>query len=84
MAEIRDMKPLTILAIVVLAVSTAMGWLWVWGLLYIYWALAGPMTGSAFVLETVQRSANPVLFWIISAAWCAAGVWTLTHGLGLV
>ena len=42
------------------------------------------MTGSAFVLETVERSANPVLFWIISAAWLAAGVWTLTHGLGLV
>ncbi|WP_419907663.1 hypothetical protein [Hoeflea sp.] len=84
MADISDIKPLTILAILVLAVATVMGWLWMWGLLYMYWAVMGPLTGSAFVIESIERSDNPLLFWIICAAWMAAGIWTFVNGLGFV
>ncbi|MDA4847981.1 hypothetical protein [Hoeflea poritis] len=84
MTELIAYKPFTVLAIIVLAVATAMGWIWMWGLLYMYWAVMGPLTGSAFVVESVDRDDNPVLFWIISAAWFAAGIWTFVNGLGLV
>ena len=74
----KEIKPLTIFAIVVLAISTALGWMWVWGILYLYWAVMGAVSGSAFVIEDISVSESPILFWLINTMWAAAGIWTIT------
>ncbi len=59
----------TVVALAVLLFATPMGWQWVWGILFLYWAVSGIVTGHAFVVQTVQRAENPVLFWLISVTW---------------
>lgn len=78
MDAISRYKPLTLLALCVLAVATALGWMWVWGLLYLYWAVTGVMSGRAFVVEDIAQSESPVLFWLINVLWAAAGLWAIS------
>ena len=59
----------TVAALVVLLAATLAGWYWVWGIFFLYWAVSGIVTGHAFVVQTVQRHENPVLFWLISITW---------------
>ncbi len=59
----------TILALAVLLGATVMGWYWVWGLFFLYWAIAGIVARQAFVVQIVYRDENPVLFWFISISW---------------
>ena len=75
-------KPMTIAAICVLAVATALDWYWVWGLLFIYWGALSVLSGSAFLIETIERENSPVLFWIIVAMWIGSGSWAVYSNLG--
>ncbi|MGI9357103.1 MAG: hypothetical protein ACR2PF_18335 [Rhizobiaceae bacterium] len=52
-----------------------------WGLLYIYWAANGAISGHAFIVESVECASNPALFWIINAMWAAAGLWVIATSL---
>jgi hypothetical protein len=65
----------TLLAIAALAIATWYGWYWAWGLLFIYWAIGGLLTGDAFVVQSIERESNPILFWLITAMWGGFGVW---------
>ena len=62
-------KLLTVLALAVLLAATWVGWQWVWGVFFLYWAVGGIMTGQAFVVQTIDRYESPVLFWLISIMW---------------
>lgn len=64
-------KAPTVVALVVLLAATALGWMWVWGVFFLYWAVVGIVTQQAFVVQTVRRDESPVLFWVISASWLA-------------
>lgn len=68
----------TVAALALLLVATAAGWLWVWAVFFLYWAVYGIFTGQAFVVQVVYRHEHPVLFWIVS------GCWLLLAGLMLV
>lgn len=68
----------TVLALVILLAAAVVDWYWVWGLFFLYWAIAGIVTGQAFVVRIVNRDENPVLFWFISISWLvlsAAAIW---------
>jgi hypothetical protein len=67
--------------LVALGIATYMDWLWVWGLLFLYWAVPNVFTGEAFLVEPIKRSSNPVLFWIITVMWAGFGVWTFVADL---
>lgn len=77
----RKIKWPTVAAIAVLSMATLLGWYWVWGLLFIFWAFDGMRSGAAFVVETVERTENPILFWIINAMWAGSGFWALITDL---
>ncbi len=73
----HNFKWLTVAAIAVLAGATYYNWYWVWGVLFIYWAISGLRSGDAFVVEPIERSHNPVMFWLITAMWGGFGVWSV-------
>lgn len=76
---IRSRLP-TVVALAVLLVATAFGWYWVWGILFLHWAVLGIVTGNAFVLQTVRRDESPLLFWLISVAWLVLAVLAILDG----
>ena len=71
----------TILAIPVLLIATYLGWYWVWGALFVYWAVPAVLSGEVFLVEPILRSDQPILFWIITAMWLGFGVWTIVADL---
>lgn len=62
-------KAPTVLALAVLLGATFVGWYWVWGVFFLYWAVFGIVRGEAFVVQPVSRDESPILFWLISVSW---------------
>ncbi len=78
--RVTQSKLPTVVALLVLLAATFVGWYWVWGILFLYWAVLGIVTGNAFVLQTVQRDESPLLFWLISVAWLILAALTILDG----
>ncbi|MEM9290777.1 MAG: hypothetical protein AAGD01_03765 [Acidobacteriota bacterium] len=62
------------LAFAALMVTTILGFQALWGALFLYWVLPNLATGRTFLVSTVTRAEEPVLFWCIQAAWVALGL----------
>ena len=77
----ENVKWPTVVAIAVLMAATYFSWYWVWGVLFVYWAIVGLRTGDAFVVEPISRDENPVLFWLIVVMWAGLGVWSVVWDL---
>ena len=71
----------TVVAIPVLLLATYMDWHWVWGCLFLYWALPGLKSGEAYLVEPIQRLRNPILFWMITVMWAGFGIWFIVADL---
>ena len=71
----------TVAALAVLLVATVLNWYWVWGVFFLYWAIAGVVLGQAFVVQPVNRGEHPVLFWIVSGAWLVLAALTIYYDL---
>ncbi len=50
---------------------------WIWGIFFIIWAVNDIRNGWTYLLDVVQRSVNPMLYWIIVGMWIFMGIWTL-------
>ena len=69
----------TVVALVVLLGATYLDWYWVWGLFFIYWTITAVVTRRTFVVQTVRRDENPVLFWLICLFWLALAVLVILY-----
>lgn len=61
-------------AFVVLMASTALGYQFLWGLLFLYWTIPSFASGHAFLLSDVMRDEDQMLFWAVQIAWIVLGV----------
>ena len=77
MFDYARFKPFTIAVFAALIAATWLDWYWPWGLLFIYWAIPGILSGEAFLVERILRARNPILFWLITGMWVVFGVWTI-------
>lgn len=68
-------RALTGLLIVALAVLLEANW--IWGLLFLLWALPDIKSGSTHFLEQVDRSKNPVVYWLIVVTWIGLSLYLL-------
>ena len=71
----------TIIALIVLLVATVLNWYWIWGLFFLYWAIAAIVMRQAFVVQTVRRDENPVLFWFICVTWLVLALVSILYDL---
>ncbi|MEM7246382.1 MAG: hypothetical protein AAF533_13615 [Acidobacteriota bacterium] len=65
----RPLKWKAITGLVLLLIATALGWYWIYALLFLAWAVHDGLAGSTHFIEPVRRDENPVLFWVIVASW---------------
>ncbi len=61
-------------AFVLLMGWTALGYQFLWGLLFLYWTVPSFHSGHAFLLSDVTRDEDPILFWAVQFAWIVLGV----------
>ena len=70
-------KPLTVVTLLALVIATYHEWYWPWGLLFLYWVVAGLSQREAFLVERISKERNPILYWSITGMWAGFGLWTL-------
>ena len=64
----------TLVALPVLVVATINNLYSIWGVLFIYWGLRSLFSGDVYLVESIERDKNPILFWIITAMWIGFGI----------
>ena len=67
-------KPRATAALAALWISTALGWSWPWGILFLVLTWSTLRLGETTLLEPVSRRTNPVLFFLITATWALLSV----------
>jgi len=72
-SALSSIKWATLITIPVLAVATWREWYFVWGLLFVYWGIGSVFSGNAFLVEPLTRNRNPLLYWLVTAAWIGFG-----------
>lgn len=70
------------LGLVWLAVLT--GWVWPWGVLFVFWIGASLRSGVAHVFEPVPRATHPVLFVSIVLTWFVVALTCFAYDLASV
>jgi hypothetical protein len=70
---LRTQKWLTLVALPPLLVTTYFGIYSLWGILFIYWGMTSVRAGKVYLVESIDRTQDPVLFWIISVMWIGFG-----------
>ena len=51
-----------------------MNWTWPWGLLFLYWTLPACYSGETFLVGTLHRKDEPLLFWLVVVLWISLGL----------
>ena len=73
--------PRTWPTLVVLAATwavTAIGQIWIFGLLFLAWAAYDIAMGESYFLQRIKRNDNPLVFWAIELSWIGFGLlWIL-------
>ena len=69
MSTTRSIKWRTIVGLILLAAAVVLNWLWVWGLLFLFWVIPDIFIGRTYFIEEIRKDENPILFWVIVVAW---------------
>lgn len=64
----------TVVVLIVLVAATLFDWYWVWGVMFLYWAVLSVAVGQVFLVQTVRRDESAVLFWSVSGMWVILAV----------
>lgn len=59
----------SILALCLIASALAFDMPWLWGILFIIWAVMDIKNSQTYLLEEIPRDRNPFLYWIIVSMW---------------
>ena len=51
-------------------------WQWVWGILFLMWAIANIMSETTYFVEFVEKSKNPILYWAIILTWILLAIYS--------
>lgn len=70
-------KWLAMLGLVIVAIAVLLEANWIWGLLFLIWVLPDIRRGSTHFLEYVERSKNPVVYWLIVGTWVTLSIYLL-------
>ncbi|MEM9277934.1 MAG: hypothetical protein AAGA76_05130 [Pseudomonadota bacterium] len=63
------------LTLALLIIATVYNHYWVWGLLFIFWAVFAFRGDSGHLLLPVSRQTDSVLYWAVNIMWLIFGLW---------
>lgn len=67
----------TVVALAIIYVAVVMGWMWVWGILFIMWTVPALYSGKTTLVEPVDSRKNPLLFWLIVGTWIVLSLYLI-------
>lgn len=69
------------IALPVLLVAAVLEIYWLWGLLFLWWAVPAIMTGQTALVFEISRETDPILFWAVTALWAVFGLMMIAASL---
>lgn len=64
---------LNFVVLIALVAATLAGWLWAWGLFFIYLSYQAYVDEVTFVVTPISKADMPTLYWVVSAFWFLIG-----------
>ncbi len=72
--ERKRFPALEVMVIAGLWVGIALGQIWVFGVLFVFWAVRDIISRRTSLIGDVALRDHPILFWVIAASWLVFGV----------
>jgi len=57
------------MALILIIISILMEWNWVWGAIFIMWAIPSFYSGKTYLVQEIDKNKDPILFWLILMMW---------------
>ena len=70
-------KARAIVSLILIYVSAAMNWFWLWGVLLLLWAIGDLITEQTWLSESIAKRSNPVFFYAIVITWLVFGFYLI-------
>ena len=73
------LRPWTILAAIAGTwIVVLIDQMWLWGIVMVVWAIRDTINADTVFIDTISRSHQPVIYWIVVGSWMSMGVlWLL-------
>lgn len=42
---------------------------WIWGILFLFWAITDLVNGRTYFIEDVNKRSNPFTYWLVVTVW---------------
>ena len=82
MSRILDKYPVkSIIGWMVIVAAATLNYIWLWGLMFMWWALASIRAKEVAFIDTVTREAHPAIYWTFVVSWMLVGMMYLAYGL---
>jgi len=59
----------TIIGLIFIYLAVWFNWQWAWGILFLLWVIPDLFTGVTYFMEPIEKTENPMLYWIIIVSW---------------
>lgn len=77
------MKWKSLTGLILIIIATVMNWIWIWGVLFLFWVLLDIFNGKTYFLEEVDKKGNPILYWAIMISWFLLSLYFFSGPLGI-
>lgn len=67
----------SMLALAAITVSLVFDLYWIWGVLFVIWAINDLRNGYTHLLDHIPRNEAPILYWLVVLTWLGLGLWAL-------
>lgn len=64
----------TILGLILLLLAVINKWMWMWGILFMFWVVTDIKSRKSYFIEEIDRDYHPFLYWVIVIIWFTLGL----------
>ena len=65
----------SILGLIFLYIALWNNWQWIWGILFLIWAVSNIVSETTYFVETIEKKKNPILYWLIISTWILLAIY---------
>lgn len=73
----KSIKWRSILGLLLMYIAMWYNWQWIWGILFLLWVIPDILSGVTYFIEPIEKSENPILYWIIIISWILMAIYAL-------
>lgn len=66
----------SIIGLLFLYIALWNDWQWIWGILFLTWAIKNIISENTYFIEAIEKSKNPILYWAIILTWILLAIYS--------